>query len=952
MARTKHSKKIMRDEFAPKTKETLAKRVGMLCSNPECQKPTSGPCNDPVKALNIGVAAHVTGAAPKGPRYDASLSVELRCSIENGIWLCQCCAKLVDSDQDQFTKEVLCRWKDAAEKAARQSVETSKSTRVSPRSNGRPEISAARKKAHHAQELFRSDKISEAINEMMEALAIARDEKDEEEEVEFLLGLALLSSDRHHLGDRHHYFQEAEKKVKNLKSPSAKVIYLRAKAAALTDKRDMAGAEQAYKTALELCTGRAKRDKEKLAIQGCIVRSSFVHFLCIQKRYDEARPILSECEEYARKHRDAEESELLQGALAARIHFSLETKDEDEAVARITELESVATTMRLANRIGGDIINIANEASHRKMHRAALCAAEAAIRLGHRCDDGKSPSFLAAALYTEAVVLLKSGDDEKALAKAEAVLGICNLPEDVGVKQAAHHLIAEVRRTAGDSQAAVDIARQAMAMATGRLEQIAFAKSALARTLNDNGQTEEALKEAKEAWMLVEQADLPPKVAIDFLSLITDYGSQLGASAEVESALAKIAALPDDDEELKAEKVRFTARAVLKSKLRERILEIGNPAQPGNGANADKHQSLQEANAAVMQVLTHFWDEVPAECIGGVYDFWGRGNFVRLLDNTRRFPNSFNVTVEVRSLDDVKRAVRLWGLYADFLLLVWKGKSQNGMAMIPFPEDFDSPGGWGYIIAAGTALKLKGSSKIWHPAMAQISTIPDEVAVFLATEASSFIKAGRLIVVPAPAVGCINPGHGPFEQLLAEAANAVPSVRWKGFKGVPIGFIPHSPNAPLNLLVELAETEADRLRKLRLLLIRRTKQLTPDMAATVEAKTLAMEIDDALRDLTDKTEDFARRKGLEKAKEPLNGATARFKSSGQSLSAQSHDSPYAPLFILQSLGYGWRVDSPSIAKPPERFEVQADDRIGPWLSPPTPGWLIPTVVVDPNDKET
>jgi hypothetical protein len=256
------------------------------------------------------------------------------------------------------------------------------------------------------------------------------------------------------------------------------------------------------------------------------------------------------------------------------------------------------------------------------------------------------------------------------------------------------------------------------------------------------------------------------------------------------------------------------------------------------------------------------------------------------------------------------------------------------------------------MIAAGTALKIKGSSKTWYPAMGHVSTIPDEVAAFLATDARPFIEGGRLVIVPAPAAGCINPGHGPFEQLLAEAANAVPSVRWKGFQGVPIGLVPHSPNAPLNLLVELAETEADRLRKLRLLLIRRTRQLNPDEAMNVEAKTLAMEIDDALRDLTNRTEAFARRAGLAKAKEPLTGATARFKSNGQPLSGQALGSPYAPLFILQSLGYGWCVENPSFPRPPERFEPQADDHIGPWLSPGTPGWVIPTVqAVDSQQKE-
>jgi len=79
----------MRDDFDAKTKEMLARRVGYRCSNPDCRKLTSGPQEDPTKAVSIGVAAHITAASEGGPRYDDSLSLEERSSVDNGIWLCQ-----------------------------------------------------------------------------------------------------------------------------------------------------------------------------------------------------------------------------------------------------------------------------------------------------------------------------------------------------------------------------------------------------------------------------------------------------------------------------------------------------------------------------------------------------------------------------------------------------------------------------------------------------------------------------------------------------------------------------------------------------------------------------------------------------------------------------------------------------------------------------------------------
>lgn len=108
----------MRDDFSVATKDLLAKRVGFCCSNPECQRATSGPQVDPEKAINLGVAAHIAAAAPGGPRYDAGLSPEQRCDSSNGIWLCQTCAKLIDNDPIRFSRLVVDGWKRAAERTA------------------------------------------------------------------------------------------------------------------------------------------------------------------------------------------------------------------------------------------------------------------------------------------------------------------------------------------------------------------------------------------------------------------------------------------------------------------------------------------------------------------------------------------------------------------------------------------------------------------------------------------------------------------------------------------------------------------------------------------------------------------------------------------------------------------------------------------------------------------
>ena len=104
-----------RDNFTIKTVDILAKRVGYLCSNPDCRKHTVGPNTNVDKATIVGVAAHITAASPNGPRYDHTLDKKDRVSIENGIWLCVNCSTLIDKDEKAFDKKLLLTWKTNAE---------------------------------------------------------------------------------------------------------------------------------------------------------------------------------------------------------------------------------------------------------------------------------------------------------------------------------------------------------------------------------------------------------------------------------------------------------------------------------------------------------------------------------------------------------------------------------------------------------------------------------------------------------------------------------------------------------------------------------------------------------------------------------------------------------------------------------------------------------------------
>ena len=124
---------VVRLEFSPKTKRVLAQRVGYRCSNPNCQLvSTIGPGDDEKSVVLLGEAAHIIGAIQKGisPRADSTKKISEIVSLENGIWLCRNCHRLVDSKISTYTVDALRKWKSQAEARQAKLLEEQPSTFV------------------------------------------------------------------------------------------------------------------------------------------------------------------------------------------------------------------------------------------------------------------------------------------------------------------------------------------------------------------------------------------------------------------------------------------------------------------------------------------------------------------------------------------------------------------------------------------------------------------------------------------------------------------------------------------------------------------------------------------------------------------------------------------------------------------------------------------------------
>jgi hypothetical protein len=102
-----------RDDFSSRMKEKIARRAAYTCSNPDCRRRTLVPeVSSQIDTIYNGVAAHITAAAPHGPRYDPSLTPEERASSKNGIHLCRLCANQVDANKGKdYPAHVLREWK-------------------------------------------------------------------------------------------------------------------------------------------------------------------------------------------------------------------------------------------------------------------------------------------------------------------------------------------------------------------------------------------------------------------------------------------------------------------------------------------------------------------------------------------------------------------------------------------------------------------------------------------------------------------------------------------------------------------------------------------------------------------------------------------------------------------------------------------------------------------------
>ncbi|MBI1901217.1 MAG: hypothetical protein HYS13_08920 [Planctomycetia bacterium] len=299
------------------------------------------------------------------------------------------------------------------------------------------------------------------------------------------------------------------------------------------------------------------------------------------------------------------------------------------------------------------------------------------------------------------------------------------------------------------------------------------------------------------------------------------------------------------------------------------------------------HTTVAKQHEWLASWLETWWD-LEDKCLGAIIDMWGRGGFARVAAAVRGNP-LHAITIDAFSVDEIRKAARVLCPLFETVVIKWKGDVQLAAGLLPFyvgkePGLFAAFGGHGYV--ARPFERIKGYSDWCVAECIGAQVLPDEVALFLATEALALLKAGRLVVLPAPLVGCVQLAVGWTDKFLVSnllngavsgvaESSAARGQRVVDLVSLAIPYIEDVPLSELGAVLEDAEEQVLPLRKVLM-----TKVFAANLCREEWAKVRALddEIRDAFRLFDDRLSDFARKRDMNR--QVLQGHIAAGSSDG------------------------------------------------------------------------
>lgn len=788
-----------------------------------------------------------------------------------------------------------------------------------------------RAKMMRAQELHGRDEGKEAVVLLEEVFHAANAHGLKQEALEATLNLGFATSARRDFKAVERRLREAEKLIPDVDGAWFQIQYKRLKARVLLHNKYPEPAENLLQKAIALGeSGGKDKNVEQVTL---LARASYVHLLSEQKRTTEADEHMAGMRAIIEAPNEDYDLGLIAELLEACIHWAAAKGDREQAVSFVKIALERGAGREAAICLGHSLHNCANGARGMKATEIALACAEAAERLGHVAER---PDMAFAAAYTAAAVLIDKEDFHAVRERCVRLLDVAKTLPEPKLRFALFHLLSLASRQLGDKTTAVDAAETALRDCEGDVTGACMAKMALAEAFRDSGRVKEALEHARTALQLSEHADVPPEWVEANLVLIADCAARLGDWAIAESHAEQLGKRSPSSGS-KDRRMLVENRIRMHKMVREGLTSVINATEPLSLARTEGAPTVQAANAVLVRSIIEGWKHYP-NAAAAMYDYWGRGNLTRAMLNMRAFPNALNITLEVHTIDEARRAIRLWGLIADVLVLIWKGPTVSSRVYCPVPDSFTSAGGGGYIAALVKGIprdhKSATGMKMWEHdetadgttpiiCVSHASLLPPEVGRFLCEDAVHLIALGRLIVVPATGIGGVGTGHGPVEALFAEACNAIPAIKGDAAR-FPASWLPYFYDIPLNALAHVVQEFDEPLRRLRILLMRKARQFQSSGTTGTEAKELELELQDSIAELTDAHAGLRRKHGWGEAQEAFLSRQDGF--TGESI---------APILVLQNMGYRWRIERATTDSAAEMKMIpKANEPILTWLHPP------------------
>ena len=176
-----------------------------------------------------------------------------------------------------------------------------------------------------------------------------------------------------------------------------------------------------------------------------------------------------------------------------------------------------------------------------------------------------------------------------------------------------------------------------------------------------------------------------------------------------------------------------------------------------------KCSGLKRAIAAQTKFLVDWHDQFfkgdgPPN-LASAYDFWGRGGFSRISAAIRSVPESA-IAVDAFTLEHVRVLARMLCPLFDTVVVKWKGAMGSDFGIGVFPDPAPEGDEFGDFFGGMGLVRCK------YALIGPGNLLPKEIGEFLATEALPLIQSGRLILLPAPFVGCTQTAIGWTDDLL------------------------------------------------------------------------------------------------------------------------------------------------------------------------------------------